>query len=128
MMGYEAKFLKLYGIQFIESLCYLFNECVNSSVFPSDMKCSEINPIFKKGDSMSKNNYRSVNLLPVVSKIFERIMSDQLVDYFSNVLSKSISAYRKGYSCQHVILDLTEYWRSALDKDNNVATVAMDLS
>ena len=87
--GIQAKFLKLSGIQFIESLCYLFNECINSSVFPSDMKCSEINPIFKKGDSMSKNNYRSVNLLPVVSKIFERIMSDQLVDYFSNVLSKS---------------------------------------
>ena len=40
----------------------------------------------------------------------------------------TLSAYRKGYSCQHVILRLTEYWRQALDNGSAVGTVAMDLS
>ena len=40
----------------------------------------------------------------------------------------ALSAYRKGYSCQHVILRLTEYWRQALDNGSTVGTVAMDLS
>ena len=55
-------------------------------------------------------------------------MSDQLTDYFRNLLCSSLSACRKGYSCQHVILRLTEYWRQALDNGSTVGTVAMDLS
>ena len=43
-------------------------------------------------------------------------------------LSHLVSAYRKGYSCQHVILRLTELWRKALDDNNYVGTIAMDLS
>ena len=124
--GIQAKFIKLCGNQLSESLCFLFNECVKTSFFPTDMKLSEISPIFKKGDSLSKNNYRSVNLLPVASKIFERIISDQFTQYFMNILNSSLSAYRKGYSCQHVIINLTEYWRRALDKGRNVGTIAMD--
>ena len=77
---------------------------------------------------MCKENYRSVNVLAVVSKIFEIILSDQLMAYFVSILSHSLSAYRAGYSCQHVILQLTEFWRQSLDKGNYVRTVAMDLS
>ena len=47
--------------------------------------------------------------------------------FFSNILNPSLSAYRKGYSCQHVILQLTEYWREALDNNDYVGTMAMDL-
>ena len=92
------------------------------------MKLADISPIFKKDDSLCNENYRSLNLLTIVSKIFENIMSDQLTDYFRNLLCSSLSAYRKGYSCQHVILRLTEYWRQALDNGSTVGTVAMDLS
>ena len=55
-------------------------------------------------------------------------MSDQLTKYFGDLLCSTLSAYRKGYSCQHVILRSTEYWRRALDNGNAVGAVAMDLS
>ena len=77
---------------------------------------------------MCKENFRSVNVLSIVSKVFERVLSDQLMTYFLSVLKHSLSAYRAGYSCQHVILQLTEFWRQSLDKGNCVGTVAMDLS
>ena len=55
-------------------------------------------------------------------------MAEQLTTYFETILSPLVSAYRKGYSCQHVILRLTELWRKALDDNNYVGTIAMDLS
>ena len=104
------------------------DECVLKCCFPSDMKLSEISPIFKKNDRLCKVNYRSVNILTVISKVFERIISDQITNYFEKILSPRLSAYRKGYSCQHVILDLTEFWRSALDQNKYVGTISTDLS
>ena len=91
------------------------------------MKLAEISPIFKRDGNLCKENYRSIILLPIVSKLFENILSDQMSDYFRNLLRSPVSAYRKGYSCQRVILRLTEYWRQALDV-STVGTVAMDLS
>ena len=73
-------------------------------------------------------NYRSVSVLAVVSKVFEIILSDQLMAYFVSMLSHSLSAYRAGCNCQHVILQLTEFYRQSLDRGNGVGTVAMDLS
>jgi hypothetical protein len=63
-----------------------------------------------------------------MSKVFERIMADQLMAFFCSKMSDKLSAYRKGYNCQHVILQLTEFWRRTLDNDSTAGTIAMDLS
>ena len=116
------------GENLATSLCLLFNRCIDSCTFPTNMKMAEICPVYKKLDNLSKENYRSVNLLIVFSKLFERLMAEQLTNYFEDILSPLSSAYRKGYSCQHVILNLTEYWRRALDDNKCIGTIAMDLS
>ena len=127
--GLHAAFLKCSCDNMSTSLCNVFNASIYSCDFPSTLKCADINPIYKKKDNLCKENYRYVNVLAVVSKLFERILSDQLMDYFVSILSHSLSAYRAGYSCcLHVILLLTEFWRQSLDKGNYVGTVAMDLS
>ena len=126
--GLKSIYIKLSGTHLCNSLCDLFNMCVTASFFPSEMKLAEISPIFKRNDNLCKENYRSINLLTITSKLFENIMSDQLTKYFGDLLCSTLSAYRKGYSCQHVILRLTEYWRRALDNGNAVGAVAMDLS
>ena len=51
------------------------------------MKMAEITPIFKKNDNLRKENYRSVNLLTIFSKLYERILSDQMTTYFNVVLT-----------------------------------------
>ena len=55
-------------------------------------------------------------------------MQKQLVQYFNPYLSKFLSAYKKGYSCESVLLHLIEDWTGALDKNSVVGTVIMDLS
>ena len=109
-------------------LKHVFNVSIYSCDPPSTLKWADINPIYKTKDNLCKENCRSVNVLAGVSKLFERILSDQLMDYFVSILSHSLSAYRAGYSCQHVILQLTDFWRQSLDKGNCVGTVAVDLS
>ena len=69
-----------------------------------------------------------MNLLIAVSKVFERILCDQLNDFFEKMLISFLSAYKKGHNCQRVILRLTEHWRQALENGHISGTVAMDLS
>ena len=50
------------------------NEIIDNLNFPTKLKYAEIAPIFKRIDSILVRNYRPNSILPVVSKIFERIM------------------------------------------------------
>ena len=126
--GINAKFLKISAGCISNQFSKIFNLCISEEQFPDDLKLADISPVFKKEDSLSKKNYRSINVLSVLSKVFERIIADQLTYFFNDVLHTSLSAYRKGYSSQHVLLQLTEYWRNALDEGDYAGTVAMDLS
>ena len=112
--GIEAKFLRMSAGCVSNHFCDLFNLCILKSQFPDSLKLADISPVFKKDDNLNKKNYRPINVLSVLSKVYERIMADQLILYFMNILHSSLSAYRKGYSSQHVSLNLNEYWRDAL--------------
>ena len=77
--GLKAKFMKLSDNKCIRFMCDVFNKCVCTNVFPSSRKLAEISPIYKKkDDNLCKESYRSVNLLIMVSNVFERILADQL--------------------------------------------------
>ena len=52
----------------------LLTELIETGTFPESMKLAEITPVFKKKDPLNKNNYRPVSVLPIVSKLFEKIM------------------------------------------------------
>ena len=63
-----------------------------------------------------------------MSKIYERFIHNSLSSFAENILSNFISAYRKAYSSNHVLLRLIENWKKSLDNKNFVGTVLMDLS
>ena len=58
-------------------LAEIFNRSFSDKTFPFLMKMANVCPIFKKGDSTSKENYIPISVLPSTSKIFERIMFNQ---------------------------------------------------
>ncbi len=97
-------------------------------MFPDDFKFANITPAFTANDPLDKNNYRSISILSVLSKVLEGIMNDQLSDYFNHILSTLISAFRNNYSCQSILLKMIEDWKSALDKQNIIGAVTIDLS
>ena len=63
-----------------------------------------------------------------MSKIYERFIHNCLSSYAESFLSKFVSAYRKSYSLNHVLLRLIENWKKSLDNKNSVGTILMDLS
>ena len=92
------------------------------------LKQAEVTPIYKKNDVMDKRNYRPVSILPTVSKIFEKVMLEQLNVHFDPILSPYMSGFRKGYSCENVLLHFVESAKSALDDKKHAGAVMMDLS
>ena len=63
-------------------LAKLFNKCLKESCFPERWKVSSMVPVFKNvGERSTAKNYRPVSLLSVVSKIFEKLVNNRIVDH-----------------------------------------------
>ena len=63
------------------SLAILFNISIETSQFPDSWKVARVAPIFKEGDKTEKPNYRPISVLPVISRLFEKLVFEQLYDY-----------------------------------------------
>ena len=55
--------------------CHFFNVCVDKGTFPFALKHANITSVFRNGHKSSKENYRPVSILPVISKIFEKLFT-----------------------------------------------------
>ena len=104
------------------------NEVLKDLNFANGLKLADIVPVFKKDDSTLVKNYRPVSLLPIISKIFERIMLNQVTDYMNEYLSPHLCGYRKGFSMQTALSSLFEKWKQVLDSKGYGTAVLMDLS
>ena len=72
------------------------NQNINEGKFPDNLKNADITPIFKKFDRIFKTNYRAVSILPTLSKIYEKILYQQIYEYFDNIFSKYLCGFRRG--------------------------------
>ena len=83
----------------------MINKSIDGGIFPDGLKMAEVIPVYI---NLKKENYRPVSILPCLSKIFERVMADQLNTYFRDIFDEALSAFRTGYSSQDTLLALTE--------------------
>ena len=113
---------------FAEAICFYFNKSLENGKFPNCLKLGNITPIFKKSARTSKSNYRPVSIFPAFTKIFERLLSRQLLEFFDNILSKFQCGFRKGYGTQHCLLLMLEIWKGATDNNKAFASLLTDLS
>ena len=104
--------------------------CINHSIeetgiFPSSLKLGNITPIFKTDNPLDKSNYRPVSIMPLLSKVYERI---QLPQHSEQFLNSTLCDFRKSHNTQHPIFKLLHSWQRELDSDGFVGTILMDLS
>ena len=79
---------------------------------PKDLKNADITPVFKKDNPvLATKEIRPVSALPTVSKIFERIMQKQIIDYINQYISPLLCGYRKGFSIQTVLHYFIDKWK-----------------
>ena len=113
-------------------LATLFNESLETGEIPSDFKVGNIIPIFKSGkkDVTAPENYRGISLTPLVSKVLERIVFDEVSAFLSNrkLLSKFHFGFRASHSCSDLLLATLDDWLQARDKKQYTTAVFIDLS
>ena len=73
----STKVLQIVASAVAQPLTKIFNKSVTLGQFPLDWKAARVVPIFKKGQRTKLDNYRPISMLPVVSKLIERILFDQ---------------------------------------------------
>ena len=70
----SIRMLQLSNKSILKPLKLLFENCLRTGIFPEQWKKANIVPIHKKGDKQLLENYRTVSLLPICAKVFERII------------------------------------------------------
>ena len=69
-----------------------------------------------------------MSILPTMSKLYERLLSDQLSAHFNSIFHHFLAAFMASYGCQTTLLRIVEGWKAALDKSMYIGSVLMDLS
>ena len=110
------------------TLCPIVNNGIQDCIFPDKLKLADNTPLYKKDDKTDKKNCRPISILPVVSKISERIMQTQIVSFINEKLYTYMCGYRKGYNTQYALMALLEEWKQSADKHGYAGAVIMDLS
>ena len=91
----------------------MFNRCIELEQYPDSLKIAKVIPFFKNGNEDDSSNFRPNSLLPIIGKVFERIIFDRIQNYLNvfEILSDSQFGYRHGKSTVDAIATLIEELR-----------------
>ena len=106
----------------------MLNFLIANRSWPDEWKCSNLTPVFKKDEDTRKETYRPGSVLTALSKVYEKVMYDQLYNTFCRHLSQNLSGFLKNHSCCTSLLRMTVDWRRRLDNRESAMAVAVDLS
>ena len=128
--GISNKLLKSIRYELCKLLTLIINQMLSSGVFPEAFKKSKIIPLYKKGDSSLLSNYRPISLLPTISKIFERIIYNQLYQYFNDneLLAEQQYGFRAQHSTEYAAIKLFDHISKEMDSGNTPTALYIDLS
>ena len=114
----------------ISPLTKLVNLCIKASVFPDCLKVAFAIPIHKKGNANDPNNYRPISILPVFSKILEKLLYIQLGNFFENnqLFADSQFGFRKVRSTTDAALSLTNTILQCFEKHEFGVISLLDLA
>ena len=118
------------ALPYIEnSLAFLFNTSIETSQFPDSWKVARITPIFKDGGRTEKSNYRPISVLPVISKLFEKLVFNQLYQYMkeNGLFTSDQSGFLRLHSTLTCLLKMSDDWYNGLDLGKLVVLVFIDL-
>ena len=105
-----------------------FNYCIANGEFPDELKHPDVIPVHKKNKKCNKTKCRPVSILTNISKMYEKLLYDQLSKYFDSLLATNQWGFRKGFSSQYCLLVILEKFKEAIDRGHQFGTLLTDLS
>ena len=112
-------------------LAELFNKCLKESCFRDCWKVSSVGPVFKNnGERSTAKNYRSVSLLSVVSKVFEKLLNNRIVDHLKQcgLFSDFQYGFRSSRSTADLLTVVSDRIARAFNRSGATRSVALDIS
>jgi hypothetical protein len=110
-------------------ITHLINHSFTTCTFPNNWKKARVTPIFKAGDPAEPGNYRPISILPVISKVIERVVFDQLYKYLNdnNLIYVNQSGFRPSFSTATALINISEDWYNEIDNGNIIGLCMLDL-
>ena len=126
----SARVIKSTFDSFKEPLMHVINLSLLTGVFPSELKVAKVIPLFKAGDPLLFSNYRPVSVLPLFSKILERLMYNRLLSFINQhkILYAFQFGFRIGHSPHLALLYLIDKVSNALENGEFVLGLFLDFS
>ena len=124
-----GKFLKEGAPVLASPITNLINLSITLSSFPDDCKIAKLKPLYKKEAKTKPKNYQQISLLPLISKIIERIIHDQTQVFLdeNKILFTYQSGFRKHYSTDTCLSYLTDRVRNGFEKGSLTGMILIDL-
>ena len=111
-------------------MAFLFNETIRNGIVPEKIKIAVLYPIHKKDSKMKVNSYHPISILPMISKIYEKLIHAKLMSFFtkSKTIHKHQFGFQKGKSTEHAILDIYASILKALEKKQKACCIFLDFA
>ena len=110
----------------------IFESIFSTGIYPELWKSANVSPIHKKSDKQLINNYRPISLLPICSKLLEKIIFNQLYSFFNdnNLITKNQSGFRAGDSTTNQLIELVNDIHKSFDNrcSFEVRSIFLDIS
>ena len=128
--GFTAGFVKKILAHVATPLCQIYKQSLTDGIVPDEWKSAHIIPIFKKGDQQKTSQYRPVSLTSIFSKILERIIRPQLLDfmYLNNLVPKDQHGFVPKRSTVTNLLECMNLWTLNFDKKLSTDVIYLDYS
>lgn len=131
--GYDdinPRLLKQTFISILDPITHIANSSMTTGIFPSNMKIAKVIPVYKKGKQNQFNNYRPISLLPVFSKILERLIYNRLYKFLmsNKILSPCQYGFQRNKSTELAVLEMQDRIIHHLSKKLWSIGVFLDLS
>lgn len=122
----SIRMLLLCGSSLLPVITHLINTCLLEGVFPDCWKIGIITPLPKVSKPTQFKDLRPISILPVLSKLLEKIVSNQIREYLdaSDILPIRQSGFRGGYSCETAMAHIVDDILRAID-DNQITTLVL---
>jgi hypothetical protein len=114
----------------LEPLTHLFNLSITSGIVPQQLKIARVVPIFKSGENCIFLNYRPISVLPIFSKILEKVVHKRIMQYLDqhDILFYNQYGFRKNYSTFLALQCLSNKITEVIDNKKYTIGVLLDLS
>ena len=125
-----ACYMKDIAFVVAKPLTHVINLSLSSGIVPNCLKSARVTPIYKSGSNQTFENYRPISILPVISKIYEKCVHKQLMDYLesNHLLAPNQYGYRSKRSTELATAYFCDSIRRSMDDGKLTGAIFVDLS